>query len=105
MPKLLKKDVGTYTCRAENVYGSVMCAASVSISPNWEVMENFVAPEFVVTPQTAKVFDGQPVTFTCQVNSKKHAHNLEHTLFTFFLMRRLWVNPLQELCGITMINH
>lgn len=68
IPKLLEKGTGTYTCRAENVYGSVMCAASVSVLPKWEIGEDFQAPEFVAQPSMAKVMDGQPVTFTCQVS-------------------------------------
>lgn len=67
IPKLLKKDTGTYSCKAENKYGSVMCTASLSVMPDWEIAEDFKAPEFIVTPQTAKVMDGQPATFTCQV--------------------------------------
>lgn len=67
IPKLMKKDIGSYSCRAENKYGSVMCTASVSIMPDWEIAEDFLAPQFVVTPQTAKVMDGQPAVFTCQV--------------------------------------
>lgn len=56
-----------YTCRAENVYGSVTCTASVSLLPDWEIAEDFTAPKFVIKPQMSKVMDGQPVTFTCQV--------------------------------------
>lgn len=69
IPKLLAPNTGNYTCRAENVCGSVTCTASVNILPDWEIAEDFEAPHFVVKPQTAKVMDGQPVTFTCQVSS------------------------------------
>lgn len=77
IPKLLKKDTGAYTCRAENVYGSIMCTASINILPDWEIAEDFSSPTFVVTPETAKVMDGQPATFTCKVSNYTKIHNPE----------------------------
>lgn len=64
----MQPETGNYTCRAENVCGSVTCTASVSILTDWEITEDLTAPHFVVKPKTAKVMDGQPVTFTCQVS-------------------------------------
>lgn len=65
----MKPETGNYTCRAENVCGSVTCTASVSILTDWEITEDLTAPHFIVKPQTAKVMDGQPLTFMSQVRT------------------------------------
>lgn len=75
------------------MYGSVMCAASVSILPNWKVVEDFKAPEFVVMPQMAKVMDGQPAMFTCQVSSDEVMHS-HHIVYPVLYSNILYSNSL-----------
>lgn len=92
IPKLLKKDTGAYTCRAENVYGSVMCTASINILPDWEIAEDFSSPTFVITPETAKVMDGQPATFICKVSYYVKLYTI-HCCFNHFLCILLTYTP------------
>lgn len=59
---------GEFTCRAENVAGSVTCTATLAlVDVEWEEATELLSPYFIqpVTPQ--KVMDGQRVLFTCQV--------------------------------------
>jgi len=60
---------GIYTCRAENVAGSVTCTATLNVLPatEWEDVAELVSPTFVKKLANARVMDGEEVHFTCQV--------------------------------------
>jgi hypothetical protein len=60
---------GIYTCRAENVAGSVTCTATVNVVPvtEWEDVTELVSPTFVKKLASVRVMDGEEVHFTCQV--------------------------------------
>ena len=60
---------GIYTCRAENVAGSVTCTATLNVVPTteWEDVEELVSPTFVKKLANVRVMDGEEVHFTCQV--------------------------------------
>jgi len=62
---------GSYTCRAENVAGSVTCTASVNIIKTiWEKTVELVSPTFVKRLSPVKVMDGESVNLTCIVEGK-----------------------------------
>jgi len=60
---------GTYTCRAENVAGSVTCTATLNVVPatEWEDVAELVSPTFVRKLANVRVMDGEEIHFTCQV--------------------------------------
>lgn len=70
IPAALSETAGDYTCRAENVAGSVTSSATLNVMPEWEQVIDFQSPVFVTTPVKAKVMDGEPVQFTCKVKGK-----------------------------------
>ena len=61
---------GIYTCRAENVAGSVTCTATLNVLPDteWEDVAELVSPTFVKKLANVRVMDGEEVHFTCQVS-------------------------------------
>jgi hypothetical protein len=61
---------GIYTCRAENVAGSVTCSATLNVVPDteWEDVAELVSPSFVKKLASVRVMDGEEVQFTCQVS-------------------------------------
>jgi len=61
---------GEFTCRAENVAGSVTCTAVLQVvDVQWEETAELLSP-FFLSPITAqRVMDGQRVLFTCQVSN------------------------------------
>ncbi|CAH0765342.1 unnamed protein product [Bemisia tabaci] len=61
------EDAGDFTCRAENVAGSVTCTASLSVIPEMDVAQDLTPPSFIVKPKSARVMDGQPVLFKAKV--------------------------------------
>jgi len=62
---------GSYTCRAENVGGSVTCTATVNITETtWEETVELVSPTFVRRLSPVKVMDGESVNLTCIVEGK-----------------------------------
>lgn len=67
------KFTGPYTCRAENVGGSVTSTATVKMleeAPQ-EVVEEFESPRFVEElVEPVEVMDGEPLLLTCKVVGK-----------------------------------
>ncbi|XP_011704408.1 PREDICTED: titin [Wasmannia auropunctata] len=62
---------GNYTCRAENVGGSVTCTATVNLTKTtWEEAIELVSPTFVKRLSPVKVMDGESVNLTCVVEGK-----------------------------------
>ena len=62
---------GTYTCRAENVAGSITCTAMVNIlEETWEEATELVSPTFVRRLSPIRVMDGESVDLTCIVTGK-----------------------------------
>lgn len=62
---------GNYTCRAENVGGSVTCTAVVNIIDTiWEEAVELVSPIFVKKLSPVRVMDGESVNLTCVVKGK-----------------------------------
>lgn len=62
---------GEFTCRAENVAGSVTCTATLAVCDvQWEETTELLSPNFIQPIQSQKVMDGQRVLFTCQVTGK-----------------------------------
>lgn len=62
---------GTYTCRAENVAGSVTSTASVNIQEiTWEEVTELNSPSFVKRLASVRVMDGDSVNLTCVVQGK-----------------------------------
>lgn len=62
---------GTYTCRAENVGGSVTCTATVNLlDTTWEEATELISPTFVKRLSPARVMDGESVNLTCVVQGK-----------------------------------
>lgn len=66
------RDAGEYTCRAENVAGSVTSTATISVieEVKWEEATELVSPHFVEPVTSQKVMDGESVLFTCKVTGK-----------------------------------
>lgn len=73
LPRALTESAGSYTCRAENVAGSVTCSATLGITPELETVTELQSPVFTVTPQHAKVMDGQPTQFVAKVGNRIHS--------------------------------
>lgn len=62
--------VGMYTCRAENVAGSVTSTASVQIVQEEAQLEEaceFISPRFVERLQPAQLMDGEELMLPCKV--------------------------------------
>ncbi|PSN29187.1 hypothetical protein C0J52_25667 [Blattella germanica] len=70
--EILSEHAGIYTCRAENVAGSVTCTATVNVvtDSEWEEVTEFVSPSFVQRLTNVRVMDGEEVHFVCQVTGK-----------------------------------
>ncbi|PNF34025.1 hypothetical protein B7P43_G03475 [Cryptotermes secundus] len=68
----LSEHAGIYTCRAENVVGSVTCTATLNVMPDteWEDVTELASPTFVQKLANVRVMDGEEVHFTCQVTGK-----------------------------------
>lgn len=64
-----KTNLGLYTCRAENVAGSVTSTASVQIVDETELEEVFelIEPQFVQKLSPAQIMDGEELTLSCVV--------------------------------------
>ena len=78
--EILPQHSGDYTCRAENVAGSVTCTASLCVVPEieWEEATELISPFFVQPISSQRVMDGEQVLFTCKVQQKlvlKLIHN------------------------------
>ena len=62
---------GTYTCRAENVGGSVTCTATINLLETpWEETVELVSPTFVKRLSPVRVMDGESANLTCVVQGK-----------------------------------
>lgn len=68
--EVLPEHAGIYTCRAENVAGSVTCTATLNVMPDteWEDVAELVSPTFVQKLANVRVMDGEEVHFKCQVS-------------------------------------
>jgi hypothetical protein len=68
--EILPEHAGIYTCRAENVAGSVTCTATLNVMPDteWEDVTELVSPTFIQKLANVRVMDGEEVRFTCQVS-------------------------------------
>lgn len=66
------EQTGAYTCRAENVAGSVTSTATVNMVEvtEWEKAIEQTYPQFVHKLSPVKVMDGESVNFTCVVDAK-----------------------------------
>lgn len=64
-----KENVGIYTCRAENVAGSVTSTASYKIAelPQMEEVTEFISPRFIEKIKSAQLMDGEQLLLSCQV--------------------------------------
>lgn len=69
LPAALSDTAGDYTCRAENVAGSVTCSATLSVAPTWETPAELQSPVFTVTPVHARVMDGESTVLEAKVRS------------------------------------
>ncbi|XP_035789232.1 titin-like isoform X6 [Anopheles albimanus] len=67
-----RKDTGAYTCRAENVAGSVTSTATVQTLDTIETEEvtEYISPRFLETIKPTRVMDGEKLTLECQVVAK-----------------------------------
>lgn len=62
---------GSYTCRAENIAGSVTSTASVCVQEiTWEEVTELNSPSFVKRLSPVRVMDGESVILTCTVQGK-----------------------------------
>ncbi|CAG2053837.1 unnamed protein product [Timema podura] len=70
--EITPEQAGNFTCRAENVGGSVTCTASVNITPDteWEEVVELESPRFIKKIANVRVMDGEQVLFTCKVTGK-----------------------------------
>lgn len=64
-----KSNVGIYTCRAENVAGSVTSTASVQIVPETQLEEvyDMISPRFTQRLQPVTLMDGEELVLPCNV--------------------------------------
>uniref|UniRef100_A0A182TKY5 Ig-like domain-containing protein n=1 Tax=Anopheles melas TaxID=34690 RepID=A0A182TKY5_9DIPT len=64
-----RRDTGAYTCRAENVAGSVTSTATVQTLDTIETEEvtEYISPRFLETIKPTRVMDGERLTLECQV--------------------------------------
>ena len=65
----ISENVGAYTCRAENVAGSVTSTATIHILEPTETEEvaEFISPRFVEKADSAKIMDGEKLILTARV--------------------------------------
>lgn len=72
MIKQLKPEsTGTYTCRAENVVGSVTSSATINLQKiPWEETVELASPNFAKRLSPIRVMDGESVNLTCTVTGK-----------------------------------
>lgn len=62
---------GTYTCRAENVAGSVTYTTRVNVlDTDWNNVEELTSPKFIKQLSPIRVMDGEGVDLTCIVRGK-----------------------------------
>lgn len=62
---------GSYTCRAENVGGSITSTATVNITETtWEEAVELISPTFVKRLSPVRIMDGERVNLTCIVEGK-----------------------------------
>uniref|UniRef100_A0A336LRZ8 CSON014789 protein n=1 Tax=Culicoides sonorensis TaxID=179676 RepID=A0A336LRZ8_CULSO len=66
-----RRSSGAYTCRAENVAGSVTSTATVEIleEVHMEEVTEFTSPRFVEKIKPTKVMDGEKLVLSCQVRA------------------------------------
>jgi hypothetical protein len=62
--------IGSYTCRAENVAGSVTSTATVNMSEPSETDEvvEFISPRFVEKAESTQIMDGEKLVLTAKVH-------------------------------------
>lgn len=65
-----KPHIGSYTCRAENVAGSVTSTATVSILEPFETDEvvEFISPRFTEKAESVRLMDGEKLILTAKVH-------------------------------------
>lgn len=68
LPVAKTDTAGDYTCRAENVAGSVTCSATLNVIPAFEIPTELQSPVFTITPKHARVMDGEATTFEAKVS-------------------------------------
>jgi titin len=65
------ESAGTYTCRAENVAGSVMSTATINLQEiPWEETIELLSPTFIRKLSPVCVMDGESVNMTCIIQGK-----------------------------------
>ncbi|KAL1402939.1 hypothetical protein pipiens_005861, partial [Culex pipiens pipiens] len=66
-----KRDVGVYTCRAENVAGSVISTATIQVLDTVETEEvtEYISPRFIESIKPTRVMDGEKLILACQVHA------------------------------------
>ncbi|XP_011496103.1 PREDICTED: titin-like [Ceratosolen solmsi marchali] len=65
------ESIGTYTCRAENVIGSVTSTATISFQEiQWEKTVELISPTFIKKLSPICVMDGESVNLTCVIQGK-----------------------------------
>ncbi|XP_062534345.1 titin-like [Armigeres subalbatus] len=66
-----RRDVGAYTCRAENVAGSVTSTATVQVLETIETEEvtEYISPRFIEPIKPTRVMDGEKLILACQVQA------------------------------------
>lgn len=71
MKEVTSELAGNYTCRAENVGGSVTCTATVNLTDiTWEEAIELVSPTFIKRLSPIKVMDGESVNLMCVIEGK-----------------------------------
>lgn len=65
----VRSHVGSYTCRAENVAGSVTSTATVHMLEPFETEEvtEFISPRFVEKAESVRLMDGEKLVLTAKV--------------------------------------
>ncbi|GFS02464.1 titin, partial [Elysia marginata] len=66
VPEVFIEDAGLFTVKAYNKFGMVQCKAKLTVEEG-EAPEKEVPPEFRSLARDTKVFQGEPVTFDCQI--------------------------------------
>ncbi|KAK7873554.1 hypothetical protein R5R35_008797 [Gryllus longicercus] len=74
--KALTHHTGAYTCRAENVGGSVTYTTTINVLSelSLEEVKVFESPRFVKKLSSVRVMDGEEFSFLCQVVGKPTPH-------------------------------
>lgn len=67
-----KQNVGSYTCRAENVAGSVTSTATINLleKQDQEETTEYISPRFTEKIKTARVMDGEKLILTAIVSGQ-----------------------------------